>query len=120
MISSRLPLKSPTVGLIWAKPIFICGKSDYAERCQRQCLLPELTTCELFAVADSPDGAVAVFADEKASIFRDCNSHWATPDLAIARDETGHEVLVFTAWFPCRMIERYAHYLVAGAFHPVP
>src|SRR5207253_8022078 len=35
-IFSKLPLKSPTVGLSWAKPIFILPDAGYAQRRDRQ------------------------------------------------------------------------------------
>ena len=72
------------------------------------------------AIAHSPDRAVPVFADEKAAVFGDSNSYRATPDFAVRCDETGHEIVVFSARFARRMIEWDAHDFVTGAFHPVP
>jgi hypothetical protein len=51
------------------------------------------------AVTHAPDGAIAVFADKQAAIFRDGDSDRATPDFAFGRDEAGHEVFIFAARF---------------------
>src|SRR5207248_1966277 len=67
-----------------------------------------------------PDGAVPVFAYEKTAVFGHGNSHRATPDFALRRDEAGHKILVFTTRFTGGMIERYAYDLITSPFHPVP
>jgi hypothetical protein len=72
------------------------------------------------AVADPPDCAVAVFADEKAAVFGDGDSDGPTSDFAIGRDKAGHEIFVLAAWFAGGMIKRHAHDFVAGTLHPVP
>src|SRR5438046_10240944 len=67
-----------------------------------------------------PDGAVSVFAYEKTAVFGHGNSHRATPDFALRRDEAGHKIRVFTTRFTGGMIERYAYDLISSPFHPVP
>ena len=57
------------------------------------------TFAPLPAVAHSPDGAVAVFADEKTPVFGHCDPDRATPNFVLRRDEAGHEVFVFAARF---------------------
>src|SRR5437870_12873901 len=94
--------------------------SDYAQRRQRQCSFARLTTFELATVAHAPDCSVAVFADKKTAVFGDGDSDGATPDFAVGRDETGHEIFVFAARFSRRMIEVNAHDFVTGALHSVP
>src|SRR6266487_2245035 len=71
-------------------------------------------------VADTPNGAVSVFADEKAAVLGDGDSHRATPHLAFGCNEAGHEIFVFTARFAGGMIDGYAHDLITSAFHSVP
>src|SRR5438067_13381656 len=68
------------------------------------------------AGANSPDGAVAVFADEQAAIFRDRDSDRATTDFDVRRDEDGHEIFIFATRFDGRLVERYAHHLDASTF----
>ena len=72
------------------------------------------------AGANSPDGAVAVFADEESAVFGHGDSDRATPDFALGRDETGHEIFVLAARFAGGMIERHAHDFVTGALHTIP
>ena len=72
------------------------------------------------AVAHAPNGLVAVFAEKQTAVFRDSNPHRATPDFAVWRDEAGHEVLIFTARFAGRFVERCAHDFVTSPFHAVP
>jgi hypothetical protein len=44
------------------------------QRRNGQCPFAELATFESFAVTDAPDGAVPIFADEKAAVFGDGDS----------------------------------------------
>jgi hypothetical protein len=76
----------------------------------RACSKPSLS-----AVADAPDGTVAVFADQQAAVFGDGDSDRATPDFAVGRNEASHEVFVFTLRVAGRMIERHANDFVACA-----
>src|SRR5262249_29111805 len=72
------------------------------------------------AVAHAPDGAVAVFADEEAAVFRDRDADGATPDFAVGRNEASHKILVLAVRFSGRMIERHPYEFVTGAFHTIP
>jgi hypothetical protein len=60
---------------------------------------PSCRSLRLSAVAHPPDCTVAVFADEEAAIFGDCDSNGATPNLAVGCDETGYEIFVLAARF---------------------
>src|SRR5204863_646 len=71
-------------------------------------------------MAYAPDGAVPVFADEKTAVFGHGNSHRATPDFTLGRDEAGHKILVFTTRFTGGIIERSAHDPVTSSCSPVP
>jgi hypothetical protein len=48
------------------------------------------------------------------------DSYRTAPHFALRRDEAGHEILILAQRFAGRVIERYAHNFIAGAFHPVP
>src|SRR5215472_9671359 len=50
-------------------------------------------------VAHAPDGLVAVFTNKQAAVFGDGDSDRATPNLAVGRDEAGHEIFIFAAGF---------------------
>src|SRR6185437_3740415 len=69
-------------------------------------------------VADAPDGARAVVADEQRAVVHHGDRDRTSPDFAVRRDETGDEVLVFTGGFA--MLDRNANHFVAGALLLVP
>src|SRR5271165_5815505 len=70
------------------------------------------------AVGDSPDRAVAVLADQQRAVMRDGDPDRTTPDSAVADDEAGQEILVFTSRLP--ILEQDADHLVAGPLRAVP
>ena len=71
-------------------------------------------------VTHAPDGAVAVFADKKSFVSADGDSDGATPDFAVWCDKAGDKIFAITPRLSGRMIKRYAHDLVAGAFPAIP
>src|SRR6266404_5103226 len=71
-------------------------------------------------VARPPDRLVPVLAEQQAAIFRYRNSHWPPPDISFRRDKPGHEILVITARFPGRFVERHPDDFVSGAALAVP
>src|SRR5215470_14045773 len=68
-------------------------------------------------VAHAPDGLVAVFTNQQATIFRDGDSDRATPDFAVGRNEAGHEIFILAGRFAGRFVECYAHHFVTSTFH---
>ena len=64
-----------------------------------RCPLDLTARMAVLLVAHAPDGLVTVFADQDAAVFRNGDSDWATPDLAVGRDKAGYEVFIFAARF---------------------
>src|SRR5205085_4440948 len=72
------------------------------------------------AVADAPNRAVCVFAEQQTPILRYRDSNWPAPDVAIGRHKSGYEILHLAARFSILMIEGNTHDFIAGAMRAVP
>src|ERR1700686_4454418 len=70
------------------------------------------------SVRHAPDGAVAVFGNQKRAVMRHGDADGPPPHLGIVDHKSGHEVLIFAGRYA--VLEADMDDLVAGAFGPVP